>query len=310
METKKEDTTHPLLNMRLVPLDWRGWKLQWEACTSPETAMALLHAAFDVPVAHVNEMLERVLLFFRLADGHRDEHGLTVSSDFKSEVEREMQHLRLPSGHARAGCLYEPHKIRMQVATKAFRVLCEEWLKFRWERSNNNEYGWMQWFLNDHAFDRLLWFFDDSDRRGLFRGNLRDPDSKVHQADAIARRFAYDLIQYTWSFQRETYDWHWLHPDSAEFARWANIFRAARPRYVRILNALGRLDLLTHANYVADDASLKALEELALRSQQYPEFKTIEESASRGNPAAHTLLVARAIRKEVDAWEKKRRRGR
>lgn len=308
METKKEDTTHPLLNMRLVPLDWRGWKLQWEACTSPETATALLHAAFDVPVLRNGEVTERVLLFFRLADGHRDAESLVSPDEFKTEAERETRHLKLPDGHAQAGCLYEPHKMRMQVAAKAYRVLCEDWLKFRQEHSHVGP-GWMQWILNDRALAHTLWFFDDSDRRGLFRGNLPDPDSKLHQADTIARQFAYDLVRYTWAFQRRTCDWHRLHPDSVEFARWADIFRAARPRYVRILNALGRLDLLTHADYVADDASLQALEDLALRSPRYPEFKTVEESAARGNPAAGTLLVARAIRKEVDAQARKRSRG-
>lgn len=309
METKKEDTTHPLLNMRLVPLDWRGWKLQWEACASPEAAMALLHVAFDVPAAHDGEMTERVLLFFRLADGHCDEESLVSSDDFKTGAERESRHLALPSGHARAGCLYAPHKMRMQVAAKAFRVLCEEWLKFRQERSNIGP-GWMEWILNDEVFDRLLWFFDDRDRRHGFRRNLPDPDSKMHQADAIARQFAYDLIRYTWVFRRETYDWHGLHPDGSKFARWNRIFFEARPRYVRILAALGQLDLLMRADFIADFASLNTLEDLALRSSRFREFKTVEESASHGNPAAHTLIVARAIRKEVDAQAKKRQRGR
>jgi len=266
--------THPLLQKELRRLDWRGWKKAWEETNDPDLLMGLLHTAFDCSTGP-GEWAERVIFLLAVADGH--------------------SHLE---SFDQGTCGAKQHQ---RVAEKAFKVLCGRWFKAPDEKYYHEDSP-LKRVLVDGIYQKVLWFFDDRERRGphffRFDANLPQEEEKEGHHRKIARKFVQELIEETWSLHFDS-DEHGLYGEELE--EWKAVCFAARPAYIRMLWQIGDLNFLTRRRL--DDASMEELHRLALQGY-HKTYQTVEAAVYAGHHPAKIYLIADANRKEGDRQDR------
>lgn len=284
MDTKQE--THPLLQKELRMLrHWRLWKEAWDKTVNAEELMGLLHVACDMETQE-GESLERFTLLLEVADGYQDRKGLTKPEDYPT--------FGVSWGTlAPIGPVSEPVQIRSAIAAKAMRVLRDRILKY--EPTKQRYMPWL--VVEPEGFAKLLWFFDDADRR-LQGYNLAVCDDGRLNADV--RTFAWALICSGWRFMPGAFG-EFSHDDTG---RLRDMFAAARPRFVRMLFRMGRLGSLIDVNKRWQDmgeSEMDVLSAVALRRSSIADFGSYDglgEALCEGSQAAQVLIAVEACLKE------------
>jgi hypothetical protein len=285
-----KDDTHPLLRKKFGMLrHWCLWKKAWDEAEHAEQLMGLLHVAFDMEPSEQGDWIERYRFLFEVADG------------FEAYDE-----LKRPDDYPTFGCTWgtlsptgiisEPSQMRRTVAVKAMQVLCDRALRF--EPTKGYQLAWR--FTEPEIFEKLLWFFDDADRRT--RGyNLSDrDDGRISKA---TREFMRAFIGNAWRFLPGAFGEF----NRQDEERIRSMFAAARPRFVRMLFRMERLDLLVNIDKRWRDmgepemAVLRAVARLRSNGNAtYGEYASLDEALSEGSKAAQVLITVQACQREAD----------
>lgn len=262
---------HPLFRKKFISIeDWRTWQDVWNGTTHLEVLMGLLHVAFHVTRRGGPDRSECVDFLLKVADGWRDEGFL--GSD---------------GGNLEAA--------RKALAGKSFGMLADEFFRRR-QPGEHMEPAWLRDILADPLYFGLLRFLDDGERRGsIMRRNLSLDSPRTHQ-EICAREFTLDFIAKTWNLEDGA---RGIFYSSEEASRvtWQRHCAKARPRYVRILHGIGRLDLLTRLPMIEDSAEHRVLRDLALRNPYLEKetYASLDEALLKGWPAPRVLTVVEAI---------------
>jgi hypothetical protein len=288
MET---NDTHPLLRKEFGMIrHWFLWKKAWDEAEHAEQLMGLLHVAFDMETSEPNDWIERYRFLLDVADG------------FEAYDE-----LKKPDDYPTFGCTYgtlaptgiinERRQMRRTVATKAMQVLCDRVLRF--EPTKGYQLAWR--FTQPEIFEKLLWFFDDADRR-THGYNLSDRDDG--RISTATRAFVRALIGNAWRFLPNAFGDRFDRKDEESIRA---MFDAARPRFVRMLFRMGKLDLLVNIDKRWRDMGAAEMSVLCavakLRSNTnagYGEYESRDEALCEGSNAAKVLIAIEACRREEE----------
>src|ERR1051326_4348006 len=106
---------HPLEGRKLASISsWKEWKQLWEQATHKETLLGLLHVGLHIPSWVRDEIIDRLLFYLDIADGHNDGQPFEVVSQkafvmLCKEVFSDDQRKE----HAVPGVTYEPRWSRL-----------------------------------------------------------------------------------------------------------------------------------------------------------------------------------------------------
>lgn len=285
MET---NDTHPLLLKEFGMIrHWCLWKEAWAEAKHAEQLMGLLHVAFDMEPDGRGDMIECFRFLLEVADGFAAYDELKKPEDYPT--------FGCSWGTlSPTGLIGEACQMRRTVATKAMQVLCVRALRF--ERTMSHHLTWR--IFQPEIFEKLLWFFDDAERRAHGH-NLSDQDEdRVHKA---ARVFVRELILGAWPFVPGRFG----DPERPEDDRLSKMFAAARPRFVRMLFRMDMLELLVDNDKRWRDmgeAEMAVLGEAAKRRSSrnaaHGEYASRDEASCDGSRAAQILIVVEACRRE------------
>ena len=270
--------THPIFQYDPpISMDWKVWlSLYREAINRPggwsDTVIrGLIHDMFRRTGVHP----QSVVFALTWANGYRDFIG------FRDEEDGLIIHHH-PLSH-------KPWSWRPRhgVIQKFYRELCD--FPFRKNgKSAAHSRQWLDLYLHQEVFATIFWFFEPP------RGNI--PERNRSPYDKVTREFLTDFAQVVWVVGSAHGDSHSnLSPETREMCR------AARPKILEILFAMGRLDCLGHENPDEfDDKLVLILEKFARRHPWSDElvFETIEEGAAAGNLAAEFLVLLKVKQKQ------------
>jgi len=266
-----EKHDHPLFRKPLTRIeDWDTWKRCWQETSHVEELMGLLHVACDVSARDQANRTEFFAFLMSAADGWRDESFMGSRNDIENAL-------------------------RQTLAEKAFKMLSEYGFRRR-QPGDDGQPEWLRFWLRDALYFALLRFLDDGDRRsGLLARNLSHDPPRTHHED-WAHAFAVNLIAKTWDIDDGARGIFYHFEDESR-AIWRRHCADARPRYVRILHGIGRLDLLTRLPMGMESEEHRVLRDLALRSPFLPTetYDTLELALLKGWPAARVLVQVEAI---------------
>src|SRR5688572_6602637 len=270
---------HPLFRKSLTRIeDWRVWKLRWQETSHVEELMGMLHVACDVSARDQANRTEFFDFLMMAADGWRDEAFMGS----RNEVE---------NAH------------RQSLAEKAFKMLAQYGFRRR-QPGDEGQPEWLRFWLRDPLYFGLLRFLDDGDRRGgVLSRNLTYDEPGTHH-ETWAREFAVNLVAKTWDIDDGARGIFYP-SEEASRATWRRHCANARPRYVRILQGIGRLDLLTRLPMGMDSEEHRVLRDLALKNPFIPSetYDTLETALLKGWQAPRVLV-------QVEAIMRARRKGR
>lgn len=268
----QDDDDHPLLRKNISRIDdWTTWRERWQAAPHVEELMGLLHVAPHVAARDPANRREAFDFLLKVADGWRAERFLGSRSDAEGAY-------------------------RQDLAEKAFKTLSEYGFHRR-QPGDEMQPEWLRFWLAEPLYFGLLRFLDDGERRdSLLTRNLSyDPPSKHHEV--WARDFALALIAKTWDIENNARGIFYASEEVSKMT-WRRHCAKARPRYVRILHGLGRLDLLTAKDLWMDEGSEehRVLKALALQNPYIPNeaYASMHEALMKGWQASHVLTVVEA----------------
>jgi hypothetical protein len=274
------ERTHILLQRELErDLDWERWKKRWNEVKTPEELIGLLHCGFSVSAQYPAGYVDRVCFYLNVADGYSESESFFLSP---SERERGLVSDRLERAF----------KKRQAVAMKAWTMLCDHFFKKSEDRERTT---WPNLVIEKPIFEKLLWFFGPLEEIGG-RDNFPPRSSEKHD-DLTALVFLFEFVRFAWEFVCR--DRHSGERDE----KIREMFRAERPRLVRILECIGELDFLLRREDI-DESVLGKLKEMALRKYLWfdKKYRTIPEAIYEGSEAARVYLLLR-----VKQGEEKRR---
>ena len=162
------------------------------------------------------------------------------------------------------------------IARKAWAILCQKFFK-----ESDNPECWRTLIDEPIIFDRIIWFFSET-------ANIPRHNSENHH-DIIALKFLAELSTLTWEGR-----WGTRTESKPRFA-------AKRPLFIKILDAIKRLDILRKYWRELSLDDLVSLEELALENGYYA---TLAQAATLGSQAAQTAIVLKAMIAEGDRRKK------
>jgi len=288
------EAKHPLMEFRPRSFDtFEAWLARWRETEYLAEKLGLLHVMMDDRSWWV--MKEALLFLLSIADGYADDSNF-VTSRFESSS---------PSA-----------KDRKKIAEKAFGVLCERFFK---GDTRDNKHSWLWALTDEDLFNKILWFLRSGDFS--WTGNYRPIkfDIHNHQQD-IFRAFLKEFARLGWR-TNNSHERQWGDDATRETVK--SRLKAARPRLVEVLGALGELSWLNRQEL--DDASLKKLTEMAMADNHFfPSDNassclealrkpiSLEEAVLGGSVAAQVVLLHGIREKErarINAlFEESRRR--
>lgn len=288
-EKKQEAAVHPLENKKINYLSgWPQWKEKWDKETQVEILHSLLHFGFEVDLEGSEEFIDRICLYFDIADRRFDFslHGTPNDTyHYLKRFDRD---------------IHDTDNFRQVLGQKAFQMLCQNVFK-NTEKHDYYVPSWMRLATHPEIFPKILWFFClDKDGRLL---NLRSSDE--HNTE-IAREFIQRFCVFAWECDEPPFD---SSRDLSDETR--EIFQQAKPAIIEILFGLHELDILleNHRYQRIDKKCLKKIEDLALRFELWlPQVrrgdpltrkaKTIKEACLGHSQAAQVLLSLQTMQEE------------
>lgn len=294
-QTNVWEVVNPLMTLETYYIpDWKKWKELWHRPICSEFRHSLLHFGFDIE-AYQEEEVERLCLYFDIADGHR---SVGWGWDLPKEIDRRYDmNLRTVFGREVDGF----GKIRRIIAEKAFHILCQRFFK---NTSKEEDIpSWAYLVANPVVLQKIIWFFRLDGKSIVNLPHLSGNDK--HFAE-IAEKFIYDICVMSWECEGfySSGDWRSLKEDSLE------TFRKFRPNMVDLLYGIEKLDVLIKLDkrFKVDEACMKRLEELAMSEDLYlpsedswgNSFKKprdLEEACCGGSQAARVLLILKSNQK-------------
>lgn len=278
---------HPLFNRQIdFTLTWQECREKIDKAVKASDIVEALHNGFDATIIDKDEFRERIFLYLEVANGYDSIYLFSSTAERRDEM--------LDSIFGR--CTVSDAK--KKIAQKAWAMLCQKVFRNTEEREYANPSWW--WIVKEDSqmIDKILWFFSEKDNipRGFY---VKEHNSR------IAVDFLYTLAKLAWI----------NHSDSrGHFEPPLNHFVENRPKFIRILSYLEKLDfLLKNWERVTED-DLAVLEELALFGRndkdEGPKYKTVEEAAVGGSTSiggsksAQVFIVLRAMLKERDHLKK------
>ncbi len=270
--------THPIFrHEKPVPMNWETYSeifqevITREGGWSDTVVRGLAHDIFRRTGVHP----QSVIFTLTWANGYRDFVGFRDEEDGLIVHHHPLSH-KLWSWRPRHG-----------VAQKFHRELCD----FPFRKNGKSAARSRQWFdlyLHPDVFTTVFWFFSPE------RGNI--PEHNRNHYDRVTREFLIDFVRIVWAVGSAHGDSHSnLSPEAKEMCR------AARPKILKILFVMGRLDCLSHENPDEfDDELIFNLKKFARRHtwSDEPVFETIEEGAAAGNLAAEFLVLLKVKQKQ------------
>lgn len=271
-----EVPTHPLFVREIRPInDWSEFLRLWNATTSYEQMLGLLHIGFEVPLntGGISEQgfdyTDRLKFYFEIANGwsETDWHWKSPGS------EEHPSHLDGITSSS----------LRKKLATKAFTVLCSEFFNIEkfcsgYRRHHNSdptiEMHWIQLLMNEHLFPVVKEFFriEVKNREGSRIQNLSAAwhNGRIHGEErAINALLMLAPFLFNWTETKiESYDYE---KEKAEKVERNTAMRAivddAMPWMIEVLHDLAGLSVLMPWITDLNEACLSKFKEIAMRSQ-------------------------------------------
>jgi hypothetical protein len=285
LENEKEVRQwHSLCNREIdFYISWQNWKEGMAKAQKAHEILGLLHYGFDIDTQG-NEDQERIICYLEIAYGYDSSRLFSLPSERRDE---EFHNIFGWCTKAEA---------RAKVARKAWTMLCQKVFK-NTEKGDFRNPSWWEIITRDpQLLDKILWFFSERD-------NIPRGISLNEHNNQIAVDFLYTLAKYAWirHSSRHSYGDEPL-----------SNFVDNRPRFIKILLYLGRLNFLALNWGRVTKKDLAVLEELALcedgKKSGEKKYKTISEAAISNNEnnheAARILITLKPMIEEKKRQEK------
>lgn len=302
--TSKIATPHPLLGRKIVGIEtWKDWLKRWEAVSTAEELMSLLHYGFDAGGNVYQDIHTKALFYLSIADGHSGRNGEYIGRrrDDKKESrwtdDRVLTCLRRPSPpHEQQ---YSSTDIRRMLAEKAWEMLCLKFLGgWVFDIGSMGNPGWFNYWGDNkedlEVIRTLLVFYDPKEGANNFGSH-----DKHHRK--LERQFLREFIKTAWEVvELEKY------PGNAkQLGGIIPLCRESRPRLINMMLALQWEKMLLELPY--DERTLPHLERhvAAWSRQQMRSGTTLETEASNGYKPAQIVLLLRNQIRQVRQQKKK-----
>ena len=304
---EKGPIIHNLLSREIRPIrNWHEFLERWQAATTLEEMLGLLHAGLSVPLERYQygekeyDRVDRVMFYFAIAGGWADNDLLKMPADGEGKC---------PFGRdERSNTIYKTaSELRQVVALKAFNMLCMNFFRAEFEGGGRDGrwFGdfWEEEVASDRLFSTILIFFRaEEDRFDRVRIRNLSRRSEPSHNEELARNFLLNLARFIWGW-REKEIHSYYKEDEKEAVKKRNTktrarLDAAKPWMVEVLEQLDRFDLLREWALTLDKPCLAKLKEIAFRSElsqhSHPVAKdrgvaTLDEACYVGSPAAWFL---------------------
>ncbi|MFH0891167.1 MAG: hypothetical protein V1867_00135 [Candidatus Falkowbacteria bacterium] len=219
--------------------------------------------------------------------------GFDVNTDREEEQDRIGFYLEVAYGHNNSFLFHRPLGINCpneeyrlaaetkKIAQKAWAMLCQKFFK---EDNGSSGSGWRRLSHEPRVFDRIMWFFSETT-------NIPHPHSENHH-DIIALKFLANFSTYAWEEK-----WGTRMESGLRFA-------AKRPLFIKILNEIKRLDILTKYWRELSPDDLVSLEEIALEDGRYTTLAQAAIAAVNGSQAAQATIVLKVVIAENERQKK------
>lgn len=226
---------------------WKEWQECFESANKLPILMGLLHCAPDIGWSTKEELVAMYCDLLELADGYSANERKTFLNKGEKRHTGDWADVQA--------------RMRGEVAEKAFWALSQSLFKDDKRASPDNK-PWMYAVLIPEIYEKLLWFFDDSERRGglgasnaVIRSHRRDEN---HPAKVTAD-FLRSFLQYAW-------DVHIGDHHGEERKERQAMLLNSRSRLLKIFYNSENLDwfLGIGIHRKLDTASMKQLKELIL----------------------------------------------
>jgi len=243
IETTKPET-HRLTRKICGKINtWTEWQEYFRDTDELSMLLGLLHEAPSIRWSKKEEVIAKYSDLLELADGY----SAIVQDIFLNEDERKFG----------VDWREAVSDNRQEVARKALWALTQSLFKDDKKASRDNK-PWMHIVLIPEIYEKLLWFFDDSDRkRGGWsntRFHLREGENE--HPTQVTVKFLQEFLIFAWNNR----DYFHVEEDVK------NMLFTSRPHLLRIFYYSENLDwFLSHGNHAKlDEASMKQLKELVL----------------------------------------------
>lgn len=299
----EETAIHNLFTREIRPIhNWHEWLERWQAASTLEEMLGLLHVGFNVPLQrfHYEEReyftTDRLIFYFSIADGWDDSYSLQVTEDEGKEY---------GFGRDRGQVIWKlPCELRQYIARKAFDMICQNFFKVVELMENGiDEFAniWERVVVTEPLFSVIKNFFRVEERVSGGTGirNLSRYGDRSHN-EKQAINFLLNLVRFICGWkEREIHAWD-ARKEKKEAENVAMRIRldTSKPWMVEVLSQLGELNLLRKWILELDKPCLAKLKEIALRNEisnfYHPVRKTrrvatLDEACFVGSPAAWFL---------------------
>ncbi len=251
--TTQKDWVHPLnfRQLKSIP-DWKEWRKLWCTTNDYQVLLGLLHSAPNVVAETKQDMIDQYSDLLEIADGY----GNSWEFASRDGVLGLGAHEAMLLGQMRQG-----------LASKAFAILAASLFK---HIPNAFEDYTPDSLLVPEIFHKLLWFFDDRDRRRVGNNAPQRHRGRTHTVSA-AVCFIEAMLEFIWitPYVRGYHD-----ERRADLSR---MLYAARGQMMRIAYHAHYLECLRsqHIWRELDDADMRLMKTLVLEGGM-TKYKTIK----------------------------------
>jgi len=270
---------HPLCNRRIdFSLSWQECKEIINKSEKGSDIIEALRNGFDAKIYEQSELRERIFLYLEVAYGYNSIMLFSLPEDRMHET------FHTIFGKCTAS------DAREKIAQEAWAMLCQGVFKNTEKKEFTSPSWWWMVEQDSQILDKILWFSSEED-------NI--PSGTIYANDhnkRIAFDFLYTLAQLAWINHLEN-GWGYGESPLPHFVE-------NRPKFIKILGHLGKLDFLIKEWREVTKQDMRALEIFAFQGNGKEKLKTIDEAAVAGSQYARVLIVLRALLKEGARQEK------
>ncbi len=316
-------SVHPLRDcLEQYSRTWSEWKNEWASARTYDHKHILIRRGFYMEASD-DEGVERLLLYFKMADGHRTGEGLDCKPN---PFWREEEPYPVES-EPRTGGKWTADELKRALAHQAYQELVYHFFRSREDHFHHSDtftYPWLKWLKHREVMAALLHFFRLKDGE-LPNYDQRDDESKKKRASV--EEALVDICGARWQIGIPCIASDWSGVPLVENA----------DKFLEILFGLGRLDIFQKPmsnkgkyerkvgaegiTYVPDFYQLMPLELAKLRELALSELtiktgrteysggvtrhvmrgpKSIEEAITRTDSQAASVYVTICSRQNVD----------